>query len=92
MESCCYDTAWRLSPQTPAAAAIPGFGAANSLLDNPTMSIARGNTYIDTIQGYLNPRLIEALILTSISVNPQITVNVTNATSVVQMMVKQLFQ
>ena len=35
-----YDTAWRLSPQTPAAAAIPGFGAANSLLDNPTMSIS----------------------------------------------------
>ena len=56
-----YDTAWRLSPQTPAAAAIPGFGAANSLLDNPTMSIARGNTYIDTIQGYLNPRIYVAL-------------------------------
>ena len=52
---------YKRQPQTPAAAAIPGFGAANSLLDNPTMSIARGNTYIDTIQGYLNPRIYVAL-------------------------------
>ena len=30
---------------------------ANSILDNPDMSSSKGRTYIDTIQGYLNPRI-----------------------------------
>ena len=38
-----------------------GFGAANSILGNPDMSSVKGRTYIDTIQGYLNPRLYIAL-------------------------------
>ena len=38
-----------------------GFGAANSILGNPDMSAAKGRAYIDTIQGYLNPRLYVAL-------------------------------
>jgi dienelactone hydrolase len=42
-----------------------GYGAANSLLGNPNMSSANGNLYIDTIQGYLNPRIYVALGLNS---------------------------
>ena len=38
-----------------------GYGGANSLLGNPDMSSAKGNLYLDTIQGYLNPRIYEVL-------------------------------
>ena len=38
-----------------------GYGAANSLLGNPDMSPSKGRTYIDTIQGYLAPRIYIAL-------------------------------
>ncbi len=38
-----------------------GYGAANSILGNPDMSAEKGNLYIDTIQGYLNPRIFEVL-------------------------------
>jgi hypothetical protein len=38
-----------------------GFFAANSILGNPDMSAVKGNLYIDTIQGYLNPRIFAAL-------------------------------
>ncbi|MBT6013727.1 MAG: T9SS type A sorting domain-containing protein [Flavobacteriales bacterium] len=41
--------------------APPGYGAANSLLGNPDMSAAKGRAYIDTIQGYLNPRIYVVL-------------------------------
>ena len=40
--------------------APPGYGAANSILGNPNMSSAQGNAYLDTIQGYLNPRMMLA--------------------------------
>ena len=49
-----------------------GYGAANSILANPDMSASKGRTYIDTIQGYLNPRIYIALNLggtSSISIN-----------------------
>ena len=62
-----YDTAWMHSPLTPAAALIPGFGAANSILGNPNMSPSHGNAYLDTIQGYLNPRMFLALGLDTIA-------------------------
>jgi len=39
----------------------PGYFEANALLDNPDMSSSKGKTYIDTIQGYLNPRIYVAL-------------------------------
>ena len=39
----------------------PAFFEANALLGNPDMSPAKGNLYIDTIQGYLNPRMYIAL-------------------------------
>ncbi len=42
-----------------------GYGAANSILGNPDMSATKGNLYIDTIQGYLNPRIYVALGLSS---------------------------
>ena len=35
----------------------PAFFEANALLGNPDMSALKGNLYIDTIQGYLNPRM-----------------------------------
>ncbi len=38
-----------------------GYGAANSILGNPDMSAQKGKTYIDTVQGYLNPRIYVAL-------------------------------
>ena len=38
-----------------------GYGAANSILGNPDMSATKGNAYLDTIQGYLNPRIYEVL-------------------------------
>ena len=41
--------------------APPGYGAANSILGNPNMSSVHGNAYLDTIQGYLNPRMFLAL-------------------------------
>jgi hypothetical protein len=56
-----YDTMWMQSPLTPAAALIPGLGSANSILGNPDMSASKGKSYIDTIQGYLNPRIYVAL-------------------------------
>ena len=56
-----YDTMWMYSPLTPAPALIPGFGSANSILGNPDMSADKGKAYIDTIQGYLNPRIYVAL-------------------------------
>ena len=34
-----------------------GYGAANSLLNNPDMSSTKGRLFLDTIQGYLNPRI-----------------------------------
>jgi hypothetical protein len=47
-----------------------GYGAANSLLGNPNMSAAKGNAYLDTIQGYLNPRMYLTLGLgTALSIN-----------------------
>jgi len=39
----------------------PAFFEANALLGNPNMSAAKGRTYIDTVQGYLNPRIYVAL-------------------------------
>ena len=51
-----------------------GYGAANSLLGNPDMSAAHGNAYLDTVQGYLNPRMYLTLGLgTALSVNELIS-------------------
>ena len=51
-----YDLMFQAVNQAPA-----GYGAANSILGNPDMSAVKGRTYIDTIQGYLNPRIYVAL-------------------------------
>ncbi|MEE2931739.1 MAG: T9SS type A sorting domain-containing protein [Bacteroidota bacterium] len=56
-----YDAAWMASPTTPAILQIPGFGPAHSILGNPNMSDSLGKLYIDTVQGYLNPRMYIAL-------------------------------
>jgi len=39
----------------------PAFFEANAILGNPNMSAAKGNAYLDTVQGYLNPRIYVAL-------------------------------
>jgi hypothetical protein len=39
----------------------PAYFEANALLGNPDMSATKGNAYLDTIQGYLNPRMYEVL-------------------------------
>ena len=52
-----YDYMFTLyNPTAPA-----GYGAASSILGNPDMSDTKGRTYIDTVQGYLNPRMYVAL-------------------------------
>ena len=45
----------------------PGFFAANAILGNPDMSSTKGNLYLDTIQGYLNPRMYLVLDLANTS-------------------------
>ena len=77
-----YDTAWMHSPMTPTAALIPGFGSANSILGNPNMSSAHGNTYLDTIQGYLNPRMFLALGLDTIMMSTSIEKVINFATEI----------
>ena len=39
----------------------PAYFEANALLGNPNMSAIKGRAYIDTIQGYLAPRIYQAL-------------------------------
>jgi hypothetical protein len=38
-----------------------GYFAADAILGNPDMSAIKGNLYLDTIQGYLNPRMYMVL-------------------------------
>ena len=48
----------------------PAYFEANALLGNPDMSSAKGNAYLDTIQGYLNPRMYLTLGLgTTLTIN-----------------------
>ena len=51
-DNASYDVMFQAVNGAPA-----GYGAANSLLGNPNMSATTGNLYLDTIQGYLNPRM-----------------------------------
>ena len=55
-DNASYDVMFQAVNGAPA-----GYGAANSLLGNPSMSSANGNAYLDTVQGYLNPRMYEVL-------------------------------
>ena len=38
-----------------------GYFAADAITGNPNMSASKGNAYLDTIQGYLNPRMFAVL-------------------------------
>ena len=38
-----------------------GYFEANAILGNPNMSASNGNAYLDTVHGYLNPRMYEVL-------------------------------
>ena len=55
-DNATYDAMFQAVNGAPA-----GYGAANSLLGNPDMSATKGRAYIDTVQGYLNPRIFTAL-------------------------------
>ena len=55
-DNATYDAMFQAVNGAPA-----GYGAANSILGNPDMSAAKGNAYLDTVQGYLNPRIYVAL-------------------------------
>ena len=55
-DNATYDAMFQAVNGAPA-----GYGAANSILGNPDMSATKGRTYIDTVQGYLNPRIYVAL-------------------------------
>jgi len=59
-DNASYDAMFQAVNGAPA-----GYGAANSLLGNPNMSATKGNLYLDTVQGYLNPRMYEVLSLNS---------------------------
>ena len=59
-DNATYDAMFQAVNGAPA-----GYGAANSLLGNPDMSATKGRAYIDTVQGYLNPRIYAALNLPS---------------------------
>ena len=41
--------------------ALAGYFAADAITGNPGMSATKGNAYLDTIQGYLNPRIFSVL-------------------------------
>jgi len=61
-----WDNTWYDNMHQAIHSSPPGYGPANSILDNPNMSSAHGNAYLDTIQGYLNPRMFLALGLDTI--------------------------
>ncbi len=57
---------------------------AQGLAGNPGMSVAKGKAYIDTIQGYVNPRIMCALGLAGVNCGPVNTNNpkIENTTSI----------
>ena len=65
-----WDNTWYDAMFAAINGAPPGYGAANSILGNPNMSSAHGNAYLDTIQGYLNPRMMLAFGLNTGTGNP----------------------
>ena len=56
-----WDNTWYDNMHQAIHTSPAGYGPANSMLGNPNMSVAKGNAYLDTIQGYLNPRMFLAL-------------------------------
>ncbi len=55
------NTTYEAQAQAINGPAPAGYFAADAILGNPDMSASKGRAYIDTIQGYLNPRLYVAL-------------------------------
>ena len=56
-----WDNTWYDNMHQAIHSSPAGYGPANSMLGNPNMSSVKGNAYLDTIQGYLNPRMFLAL-------------------------------
>ena len=65
-----WDNTWYDNMHQAIHSSPPGYGPANSILGNPNMSSAHGNAYLDTIQGYLNPRMMLAFGLNTGTGNP----------------------
>ncbi|HIE73500.1 MAG TPA: T9SS type A sorting domain-containing protein [Flavobacteriales bacterium] len=61
-----WDNTWYDNMHQAIHSSPAGYGPANSILGNPNMSSTKGNAYLDTIQGYLNPRMFLALGLPTI--------------------------
>ena len=68
-----WDNTWYDAMFAAINGAPPGYGSANSILGNPNMSSAHGNAYLDTIQGYLNPRMMLAFGLNTVTETPGCT-------------------
>ena len=62
-----WDNTWYDNMHQAIHGSPAGYGPANSILGNPNMSSSHGNAYLDTIQGYLNPRMFLALGLDTIT-------------------------
>ena len=64
-----WDNTWYDNMHQAIHSSPAGYGPANSILGNPNMSSTKGNAYLDTIQGYLNPRMFLALGLDTVMVS-----------------------
>ena len=60
-----------------------GYFEANAILGNPNMSASNGNAYLDTVHGYLNPRMYEVLDLANdIAIINSVDEKINNSTKI----------
>ena len=60
-----------------------GYFAADAITGNPDMSAAKGNAYLDTVHGYLNPRMYEVLDLANdIAIINSVDEKINNSTKI----------
>ncbi len=60
-----------------------GYFKANAILGNPNMSASKGNAYLDTVHGYLNPRMYEVLDLANdIAIINSVDEKINNSTKI----------
>jgi len=65
------------------AGAPAGYFEANAILGNPNMSASNGNAYLDTVHGYLNPRIYEVLDLANnIAIINSVDEKINNSTNI----------
>jgi len=60
-----------------------GYFAADAITGNPDMSAVKGNAYLDTVHGYLNPRMYEVLDLANnIAIINSVDEKINNSTNI----------